>query len=429
MLEGISGIRYLSRAIGVRHILTDVAIRKAKPGATVRRLNDGEGLTLAILPSGIKTWQFRYRHGGKQQTATLGKYPRVGLEEARTRADAARKLVDSGVHLSLHKRSEQLRKRADEAALFKEFAADWVAHEARRARWSSSYRLEVTQSIARHLTSLHPLPLTQITARAASLVLREVEHSAPMMAEKVRRRLRGILDFAVEEGLIPGNPLPARRRGPRVERKHFPAVTDRVSVGEILRKARSTDPAKGIARAHLLVAFTAQRIAEVVGARWEEFDLDSSTWAIPRSRMKVRDEERGPHLVPIARALLADLRRWREVDGADAAFICPAPRDPQQSITPEGVEKHYRDVLGLAGKHSPHSWRSTFKTLCADAGRDSEVVEAQLDHVVGNKTASAYDRAQRLELRRKLMQWYEGQLIAARDGGDVVPLRTGSPRR
>ncbi len=91
MPKRISGIRYLSGASSVRHILTDVAIRKVKPGATVRRLNDGEGLTLAILPSGVKTWQFRYRHGGKQQTATLGKYPRVGPEEARTRADAARR--------------------------------------------------------------------------------------------------------------------------------------------------------------------------------------------------------------------------------------------------------------------------------------------------------------------------------------------------
>jgi integrase len=427
-----------------RNILTDAAIRKAKPRAAVRRLADGENLYLAILPSGIKTWQFRYRHNDKPQTATLGKYPRVGLEEARMRADKVRKLVADGAHVTTQKREERLRKKTEMATLFKGFAEHWVSHEARRARWTPDYRRDVEQSIARHLEPLHGLPLVKVTAPAAVAVLRGVERKAPMMAEKVRRRLRGILDFAVEEGLLSGNPFPARRRGPKIERKHFPAVTDRIGIGEILRKARSTDPAKGISRAHLLAAFTAQRIAEVTGAKWVEFELDGVTipvdghrpehdqnagnWTIPRERMKVRDADRGPHVVPIPPRLLADLRAWREADGPDAVFVCPAPRDPMKPITPEGVEKHYRDALELGGKHSPHSWRSSFKTVCADAGKDSEVVEAQLDHVVGNKVASAYDRARRLELRRKLMQWYERELLAARDGGQVVPLRCGGVR-
>jgi len=141
--------------------------------------------------------------------------------------------------------------------------------------------------------------------------------------------------------------------------------------------------------------------------------------------MKIHDEARGPHQVPIPKQLLAALNEWHEADGVDAAVVCPAPRDPSRPITAEGVEKHYRNVLKLAGKHSPHSWRSTFKTLCAEAGKNSEIVEAQLDHVVGNKVAAAYDRAKRLELRRKLMQWYENELTAVRDGGEIVPLRQG----
>jgi integrase len=122
--------------------------------------------------------------------------------------------------------------------------------------------------------------------------------------------------------------------------------------------------------------------------------------------------------------LLAELKQWHAADGDERRLVCPTPRDPKKSITPEGVEKHYREVLDLAGKHSPHSWRSAFKTICAEAGKDREAVEAQLDHLVGNKTESAYDRAARLDLRRKLIQWYENVLLVARDGGEVVPLRT-----
>ncbi len=72
-----------------------------------------------------------------------------------------------------------------------------------------------------------------------------------------------------------------------------------------------------------------------------------------------------------------------------------APRDAERSVTPEGVEKYYREALGLVGRHSPHSWRSAFSTIAREAGKDADVIEAQLDHVVGNKVASAYDRAKR----------------------------------
>jgi integrase len=280
------------------------------------------------------------------------------------------------------------------------------------------------------------LPVTKLTAALVSPTLLAIERTAPHMVEKVRRRLRAILDDAVEHGIIPGNPLPAARRRRNLERKHYPAVTDLVGLGAILRAARTADPCKGIARAHLLLAFTALRISEVVGATWAEFELDgvdvlvadtqrtrhdhaAGNWSIPRERMKRKERDRGPHVVPLPPQLLATLREWRDVDGATCLYVCAAPRDPSKAITPEGCEKFYRNALGLGGKHSPHSWRSAFSTVAREAGKDGDAVESQLDHVVGTNVASAYDRAKRLELRRELMRWYEGQLIAARDGAVV----------
>ena len=171
-----------------------------------------------------------------------------------------------------------------------------------------------------------------------------------------------------------------------------------------------------------MLAFTAQRVSEVVGARWDEVDLETATWTIPRMRMKKKDAARGPHVVPLPPRLAALLKQWRGEDDGAGNFVCPAPRDPAKSITAEACEKHYRDVLGLAGKHSPHSWRSSFSTVCREAGKNRDVIEAQLDHQVGNKTESAYDRATRLDLRCELMTWYESALVAARDGAQVVPL-------
>jgi integrase len=226
----------------------------------------------------------------------------------------------------------------------------------------------------------------------------------------------------VEEGLLPRNPLPASRRAKVADRRHFAAVLDSSEVGEILRRAERIDTCTGVKRAHHLVVFCIQRMWEIVGAEWGEFDLERGTWSIPRERMKRRDPERGAHLVPLPPLLLAALREWRRVDGADATYVCPAPRNAKACITREAVEKFYRRTLGFANKHSPHSWRSVFSTLARDAGKDPDLVEAQLDHVVGNKVQAAYDRAQRLERRRELMTWYENTLVVACDGADVVEI-------
>jgi integrase len=139
--------------------------------------------------------------------------------------------------------------------------------------------------------------------------------------------------------------------------------------------------------------------------------------------MKKKDKARGPHIVPLPPQLLATLREWRKADGESSSFVCPSSRGKRSTLTPAGIDKYYRQVLRLASIHSPHSWRSAFSTVCRDAGKDGDVVEAQLDHVVGTATASAYDRAKRLELRRELMMWYEATLIAARDGAEVMPIK------
>lgn len=406
-----------------KELLKDVQVRNAQPKHSQKpyRLSDGGNLYLHVAASGVKSWQLRYRFNGKPQTATLGKWPAVSLAEARDKARGALKRVEQGEHLTLAKREAKAKRKADAANTFQLVAADWVKREARRRRWTPDYRLEVEASLRNHLSELNPLPVSKITASTVAPLLRAVERRAPHMLAKIRPRLDAIFDFATEIGAILGNPLP-RVRSAKIERRHFPAVTDLSGLGEILRAARASDPCKGVQRAHVLLVFTAQRVSEVVGATWPEFDLSAGIWSIPRARMKRKDEQRGPHLVPVPPGLLAMLKEWREADGEAAQMVCPAPRNEKTSITPEAVEKSYRDALHLGGKHSPHSWRSAFSTVCREAGKDGDSVEAQLDHVVGNKIASAYDRSKRLHLRRELMTWYEQVLISARDGAPVIDL-------
>lgn len=404
-----------------RYLLTDKNLRDAKATGKPYRLRDGDGLFLFVSRLGVRSWQLRYFHDGREQVATLGKVSDVqGLAWARARADEARAKVEAGEHLTRAKAAAKAQRAAAAGATFAHVAAAWSKNEAKRAAWTPDYVQEVDASIRNHLSALDALPMIEITAPIAAPILRRAERKAPDMATKVRQRLRAIFDYAVEDGVVPLNPIPAARRA-KAERKHYAAVLDHAGVGDILRAADKADVARGVRRAHLLAAFTAQRIGEIVPATWAEVDLKAGTWAIPRERMKRKDEKRGAHVVPIPPVLLGQMREWRRADGDEALHVCPAPRG-EGHITREAVEKFYRRALDLGGKHSPHSWRSVLNSWAGDAGKDMLAVEAQLDHVIGNKVTAAYDRAQRLDLRRELVRWHEGRLIAARDGADVVPL-------
>jgi integrase len=427
-----------------KHLLTDLHVRNAKPRGKPYRLFDGDGLALWVSPTGARSWQLRYKLRGREQTATLGKLDGLTLKDARERADEQRKLAAAGEHLTTVKRVRKLQRRADVANTFAAVSTAWITRQARREQWTADYRAEVAASLRNHLSALDSIPMTNLTLPLIAPLLEAVERKAPRMIEKVRPRLNALLDYAVEQGILSGNPLPAERRRKMRKVRNYPAVTDLAGIGRILRAARASDPCKGIQRAHLLLAFTALRPGEVVAASWNEFALDgvdvpignghrtklapaAGNWAVARARMKRKDQERGPHVVPLPPALLAALREWREADDRDAVFVCPAPRDAAKPVTIEAIEKFYRRTLNLAGKHSPHSWRAAFSTVCREAGKDGDAVESQLDHVVGSKVSSAYDRSKRLELRRELLTWYEMTLIATRDGAKVVRLKSRRP--
>jgi integrase len=409
--------------------LTDTKIKTAKPREKGYRLSDGAGLYLWIAPSGVKSWQYRYKLAGKPQMATLDRYPSMGLADAREAAREARSKVAEGRHLTTAKRIAKATMVASQAKTFEALAAEWVEAAAKpkgkRRGWSADHKVKVTASIKRHLSELNGLPVDSITAAICFPVLQRTEARAPILAGKVRQRLDAILDYAVLSGLIDRNPLP---KMPGVESNNLPAVLSQKGIGEILRAAdKAQTRSSGMKRAHLLCALTAQRIQTVVSATWADVDLESGTWTIEREQMKRKDAERGVHVVPLPPDLLRQMTEWKRADGHGAKWVCPN-ESGKGPVTREGVEVFYRRKLDLSGKHSPHSWRSVFKTWSLEAGEDNDVVRAQMDHIKKDRTEAAYDRSTRLEQRRVLMARHEERLLAARDGrkaaaSNVVALR------
>ena len=270
---------------------------------TPGRYGDGIGLWLQVSETGTKSWLFRYQKDGRARHMGLGALHTVSLAEARDRARQARQLLLDGIDPIEARNAARLAARAEAAKglTFRDCALRYIkAHEAgwrnpkHRAQWRAT--LET-----------YAFPYFGDLSSAAvdtGLVLKALEPiwtAKPETASRVRGRIESVLDWAAARGYRQGeNParwrghldklLPARRKVRAV--KHHAALpwSDLPGFMADLRQR------EGIAaRALAFAILTAARTGEVIGARWDEFDLAERLWTIPGERMKAGK----PHRVPV----------------------------------------------------------------------------------------------------------------------------------
>jgi integrase len=165
-----------------------------------------------------------------------------------------------------------------------------------------------------------------------------------------------------------------------------------------------------------LLALTFVRTGELIGATWEEIDADDATWIVPAERMKMKTE----HVVPLSRQALAVLREVRASGGGNR-YVFPG-RNPDKPMSNNTMLfALYR--LGYKGKMTGHGFRAVASTILNEAGFRSDVVERQLAHCERNDVRGAYNRAEYLPERRKMMQQWADMLAALASGARVIPLQ------
>jgi integrase len=152
---------------------------------------------------------------------------------------------------------------------------------------------------------------------------------------------------------------------------------------------------------------------------WSEFDLANAEWRIPAARMKMGEQ----HIVPLARQALEILRELHPFTGPDG-FVFPQARSPSRPISGNTLGAALRTLGFSADQHSAHGFRSTASTLLNESGMwHPDAIERQLAHGERNKVRVAYNSAQHLVERRKMMQAWADYLDALKAGGNVVPIR------
>ncbi|WP_192359697.1 phage integrase central domain-containing protein [Mesorhizobium mediterraneum] len=377
--------------------LTNSQIQAAKPGPRPVKLSDGGGLFLLIQPNGSKLWRQAFRHDGKQLTLAHGAYPGVTLADARRLRDGAKKALRKGIDPREAKEGDTLPPDALET-IAREFLS------VRGKRWTKKHQGVVLERFESAIfPTLGRNPITTITAPAILEALRTIEATGALeVAKRTRQTLSAIFRYAISTGRADQDPAHALKDA----MQPAPPVRHRLAlpfadVGRFLDSIAEVDAT--IRKAIELAMHTALRSNELRFARWT--DIRGSTLSIPAERMKARAD----HMLPLSRQVLAILATLPR----DSEWILRSPRTERPLSQPSMLSVIYRkgwhDIATL------HGFRALFSTEAAESGLWSEdAVELQLAHrLPGSGTRRAYHRAQLLDERARLMQWWSDRLDKA----------------
>jgi len=380
--------------------LSDTAIRKAKPKAKPFKLADGGGLYLLVQPSGSKWWRYKYRFAGKEKLLALGSYPETNLMEAREQHLQARKLLAAGNDPGEAKRVAKRLVSIKAENTFEPLAREWL--EQNKNQWSKLYAADVTKRLENHIfPKLGHRPLAEITTTDILDVLRVIEASGALdMAQRLMQVCGQVFRYAITTARAERNPVTDLRGALKTPVRKHHAYLKADELPEYLEKLEAYDGGVETKLALKFLLLTFVRTVELRGAEWPEINFDKAEWRIPAERMKMKDL----HIVPLSKQAMAVLAELKKHTG-NRKHLFPNQHNPVKVMSENTILfALYR--MGYHSKATGHGFRATASTILNEHGFHSDVIERQLAHVERNKVRAAYNHAEYLPERRKMMQWW-----------------------
>jgi integrase len=372
--------------------------------------NDGNGLWLAVSKTGSRKWFLRITVDGKRREMGLGSLADVSLKEAREKAAQARSQAAQGVDPVEARHQVELK-----VPTFTQVAASYI--RAHRRSWQNPKHqrqwVSTLKTYARPIVG--NIPIDQVGTEHVLKILTPIWTAKTETAKRVQGRVENILDYAAArkwrdtsnparwrghlDKLLP-SPMKVKRQQNGGVARHQPALDYRL-VPEFMVELRKLGSISAWALEFAIL--NASRTSEVIKAQWSEIDMERAQWVIPAQRMKARRE----HRVPLSDAAMAVLAAVPRVDGNPHVF--PGRRD--KPLSSMAMLQCLRGLgHGVGGDKSDatvHGFRSSFRDWAGEVATfPSNVAEAALAHVIGDKTEAAYARGDLFEKRRRLMeQW------------------------
>jgi len=347
---------------------------------------------------------------------SFGSYPDVSLAVARDRRDEARKLLASGKNPAEVRRQEK----ATASNTFESVARAWHAHwKAGRSPGYAAYVLKRLQADV--FPQIGREPVGSITAAAFRDAVQKVqaERGAVELAKRLLQNCSQVMRYAVAHNLAPHNPCADIRPSDILQRRKRRNYA-RVSQAELPTLLHAIDSYVGTEHTRLalqLMALSFVRTSELIGARWEEFDIPSARWQIPGERMKMKM----PHIVPLSTQSLGVLEKLKAISyGRELVF--PGDRNPRKPMSNNCMLfALYR--LGYRSRMTGHGFRGVASTILHEQGWPHAHIELQLAHSERDETSASYNHATYVQQRAVMMQAWADYLDGLRAGSNIVPLR------
>lgn len=332
----------------------------------------------------------------------LGPYPVVSLAEARIKALESKKLLLEGVDpIDARAATRKQQELASAKVIsFDKCAAAYI--ESHKMGWKNAKHVaQWKNTITTYASPIFgALPVQAVDTALVMRTLEQVWQTKPETASRLRGRIELILSWATTHGYRTGenparwrghldNLLPKRSAVKRVE--HFSAL----SINEVSGFITSLKAEVGVApRAMEFLILCAARTGEVIGAKWNEFDLEHQTWTVPAERMKAKRE----HRVPLCARAVEILNEMRAFSSTTYVFPGKSSEKPLSNMAFLMLLRRLKlDV-------TTHGFRSTFRDWAAERTNfPREVAEAALAHALKDKVEAAYRRGDLFEKRRCLM--------------------------
>lgn len=391
-------------------MLTDTLIRSVKPADKPKKYADGGGLFLYVPLTGKRLWRMAYRFNKKSKLLSFGEYPLISLKTARERRDEAKKLLAEGIDPGQHKKTVRAAKLAEEANTFRSVAMEW--HETKTLDNTPEHRRRVLYYMEKYLfPSLGKMPIALIEASDILAIVKPLETNSISAAHRAMQICGMVFRYGVVTGKIKHNIVADLRGSLRSKRPiHRAGLTDRKTIGRLLLKLDDFQGHFQIQCALRLMPLFFVRAGELRHAEWAEFDFEDKLWRIPAYRMKMRF----PHLVPLAEQAVVILTALKEYTGNGKLLFPSSWRDgkPIGSATMLTAIRH----MGYTKQElCVHGFRTMASTLLNEIGYNRDWIERQLAHKERDGVRAAYNSAQYLSERRRMMQEYADFLDELRE--------------
>ena len=392
--------------------LTNTEVKLAKPREKVYTLSDGGGLQLRVKPNGSKLWLFDYlRPYTKKRTClSFGSYPAFSIADARIKRELARELLAKDVDPKDHRDDEKRLNESAHSNTLENIASQWL--EVKKTTVSADHATDSWRSLELHVfPKLGKTPIHKITA------IKTIETIKPIAAkgslETVKRlcqRLNEVMVYAVNSGLITANPLagigkafqlPAKQHLPTLRPEQLPTLMKVLPLASIKLTTRCLIEWQ----LHTMV-----RPGEAAGTQWDEIDFKNALWTIPADRMKSKKQ----HTVPLSQQSVA-LLKLMETLSSKSNYVFPSDRNHHKHANASTANTALKR-MGFDKKLVAHGMRSLASTILNEQGFDPDLIEAAFAHIGKNEVRNAYNRAEYIERRKPLMEWWSDYIDQAATG-------------